>query len=231
MEMETTTCVIDANTLIDHIHEVKALVYDGHIQLCVPLSSTSSCAMKRPHAYVFLAIDRVDDSWKKSIEPKPEPEKAPRPKSGGKPARVYPTFDISPRIAKEFLERSKQDGRKSAVEFQKEEEQYTVWKNLEIREEQERQKNADGKPATFAAALLAKLNIAEVPAESSKGLYQNSYTIHSSHISFRSSKAQTCRQGVWSKQLAVEESCAHDRSRRRSFGLEAIPRIFAVETP
>lgn len=152
MEMETTTCVIDANTLIDHIHEVKALVYDGHIQLCVPLST----------------IDYVDEIWKKSLEPKPEPEKAARPKSGGKPARVFPTFDISPRIAKEFLERSKQDGKKLAVEFQKEEEQFTVWKNLEIREEQERQKNADGKPATFAAALLAKLNTAEAPAESSK---------------------------------------------------------------
>lgn len=41
MNMDTQTCVIDASTLIDHIHQIKALVYDGHIRLAVPLSSTS----------------------------------------------------------------------------------------------------------------------------------------------------------------------------------------------
>ena len=169
MEPNTTTCVIDANTLIDHIHEVKALVYDGHIQLCVPLNGMPTCVAKPLHAHICTVIDRVDQVCRTSIEPKSEPEKAPRPKSGGKPARVYPTFDINPRLAKEFLERSKQEGSKMAVEFQKEEEQFTVWKNLEIKEEHERQKNADGKPPTFAAALLAKLNIAEAPTDSPKG--------------------------------------------------------------
>lgn len=164
------TCVIDANTLIDHIHEVKALVYDGHIQLCVALTT----------------MGRIDQICKKFIEPKPEPEKAPPPRSGGKPksargkparekpakekpAREKPARDINPQIAQEFLERSKQGDEELAVEFQKEEEQFTVWKNLELQEEQEKQKNADGKPATFAEALLAKLNIAEAPAESLKG--------------------------------------------------------------
>lgn len=41
MNMDTQTCVIDASTLIDHIHQIKALVYDGHIHLAVPISSTS----------------------------------------------------------------------------------------------------------------------------------------------------------------------------------------------
>jgi len=72
-------------------------------------------------------------------------------------------------VAKEFLERSKQEESKLLVDFQMEEEQYTTWKNLEIQEEQEKQKNAEGKPATFAAALLAKLNIAEAPAQVPKG--------------------------------------------------------------
>ena len=82
---------------------------------------------------------------------------------------MYPTFDISPSIAKEFLKRSRQEESNLLVDLQKEEEQYTTWKNLEIQEEQEKQKNAEGKPATFAAALLAKLNIAEVPAQTPKG--------------------------------------------------------------
>ena len=195
MESNTTTCVIDANTLIDHIHEVKALVYDGHIQLCVPLSSMSTYITKPLNAHISLVIDRVDQICRTSVEPKSEPEKAPRPKSGGKPARVYPTFDISPRVAKEFLERSKQDGSKLAVEFQKEEEQFTVWKNLEIKEENERQKNADGKPATFAAALLAKLNIAEAPAESPKGQYHLSDIAHSSRFWLGSVKPKLVAKG------------------------------------
>lgn len=170
--MEIPTCVIDANTLIDHIHQIKALVYNGHIHLAVPLSSKSSVALlARSITEIDIAVDRVDQQYRKSIEPKPEPEKATRPKSGGKPAKVYPAFDISPRVAKEFLERSSQEAIKILVDFQKDEEQYTTWKNLEIQEEQEKQKNAEGKPATFAAALLAKLNISEAPAEAPKGQY------------------------------------------------------------
>lgn len=176
MATETVTCVIDANTLIDNIHQIKALIYDGHIQLCVPLSSTFERLLEASVADSWIAVDHVDHIYRKSIEKSSEPEKAARPKFGGKPSRVYPTFDISPRVTKEFLERSKEnleklskeDSENSAVVFQKEEEQYTPWKNLELQEEQERQKNAE-KPATFAAALLAKLNIAEAPASSSKG--------------------------------------------------------------
>lgn len=172
MNMDYKTCVINANTFIDHIHQIKALVYDGRIRLAVPLSSMSmvdrSCMNL---AKINSAVDSVEQLSHKSIEPKPVPEKAARPKSGGKPVKVFPTFDISPRVAKEFLERLKQVESKLPIDFQNEGEQYTSWKNLEIQEEQEKRKNADGKPATFAAALLAKLNIVEAPAQSSKGQF------------------------------------------------------------
>ena len=39
---EIPTCVIDAITLIDHIHQIKTFVYDGYIRLAVPMSSTFS---------------------------------------------------------------------------------------------------------------------------------------------------------------------------------------------
>ena len=111
---------------------------------------------------------------------------------------MYPTFDISPSIAKEFLKRSRQEESNLLVDFQKEEEQYTTWKNLEIQEEQEKQKNAEGKPATFAAALLAKLNIAEVPAQTPKGQYLCSYGALSLHVAIRPSKTEARCSGFWS---------------------------------
>ena len=161
-----------------------------------------------------IAIDRVDQQYRKSLEPKPEPEKAARPKSGGKPAKVYPTFDISPRVAKEFLERLKQEESKPIVDFQKDEERYTTWKNMEIQEEQEKQKqkSAEGKPATFAAALLAKLNISEAPAELPKGQYLCSASALSLLYAIRPSKTQACRSGSWSHEFTLEASCPHDCS-------------------
>lgn len=101
-------------------------------------------------------------------------------------------------MAKEFLERSKQEESKLLVDFQKEEEQYTTWKNLEIQEEQEKQKTAEGKPATFAAALLAKLNIAEAPAQVTKGQYHCFNAAISSRIAHRPSKTQARCSGSWS---------------------------------
>jgi len=160
---------------------------------------------------INLAVDRVDQIYRKSTEPKSEPEKAARPKSGGKPAKIYPTFDISPCVAKEFLERSKQEESKLLVDFQKEEEQYTTWKNLEIQEEQEKQKNAEGKPATFAAALLAKLNIAEATAQVPKGQYLCFNAALSSRIAPRPSKTQARCSGSWSHQLGLETSCPNNR--------------------
>ena len=54
------------------------------------------------------------------------------------------------------------------MEFQKEAEEYTPWKNL--REQEEKQKAPDAKPAGYAAALLAKLNIKEAPVQAPKGI-------------------------------------------------------------
>jgi len=114
-------------------------------------------------------------------------------------------------VTKEFLQRSKQEESKLLVGFQKEEEQYTTWKNLEILEEQEKQKNAEGKPATFAAALLAKLNIADAPAQVPKGQYLCFNAVLSSPIAPRPSETQARCSGSWSHQLSLEASCPSNR--------------------
>lgn len=37
--MEKTSCLIDATTLVEHIHEIKSWIYNGQLRLVVPLSS------------------------------------------------------------------------------------------------------------------------------------------------------------------------------------------------
>ena len=79
-----------------------------------------------------------------------QPE-AQRPRTGGRPARIeHPPFDINPLVAGEFLARLKSKGEEQGVEFQKDSEQYSPWKILELEEES---KNVtEDRPTTFAQA-------------------------------------------------------------------------------
>ncbi|KAL8794344.1 MAG: hypothetical protein Q9195_003041 [Heterodermia aff. obscurata] len=151
MESPIQTCVVDATTLIDHIHGIKKLIHDGQLRVTVPLST----------------VESVEKIYQKSIEPKPEPKEPARPKASGRPAKVHPAFDINPRVVREFLDRCRVEENKLGVEFQQETEQYTPWKNLQ--EQEEEQKAPDAKPAGYAAALLKKLNIKEAPVQVAKG--------------------------------------------------------------
>lgn len=114
-----------------------------------------------------LAVESVEKSHQKSIELKPEPKEAPRSKSSGKPPRVFPTFDINPHVAREFLERCRAEDSELDVDFQKPAEEYTPWKNL--KEQEEKQKASETRPVGYAAALLAKHNIVVATVETPKG--------------------------------------------------------------
>ena len=170
MDLQVQTCVVDVETLIEHIHGIKKLVYDGRIRVLVPLTSTyrSFLHLYCAGANSYLAVESAEKIYKKSIEPKPEPKEAVRPKSSGRPNKVYPTFDINPHVAREFIDRCKAEESKLGVEFQKEAEEYTPWKNL--KEQEEKQKASEAKPAGYAAALLAKLNITETPIQAPTGM-------------------------------------------------------------
>ena len=165
--METPYCVIDAITLVDHIHEIKKWVYNGQIRLVVPLSSmfsTSSSSLRTTHC--SKASERIEQLCQRSIEQKPKPQEPARPKSSGKTARKeHPPFDINPRLTKAFLawlQRDKQENWDPeipfAVEFQQANEVYTPWK---LAEEQggKRDGSPDKGPTTFAQAV-AKANLA-----------------------------------------------------------------------
>lgn len=169
MDPQVPTCVVDAITLTDHIHGIKKLIYGGQVRLTVPLSSTSSLSFtSRLYRLTSdIAIESVEKIYQKSIEPKPEPKEAARPKPSGRTVKVHPTFDINPRVVREFLDRCKNEDSKFSVEFQQEAEQYTPWKNLQ--EQEEEQKAPDAKPVDYAAALLKKLAI-KAPVQATKGM-------------------------------------------------------------
>ena len=118
-----------------------------------------------------LAYDHVEEIFQKSKEVKPVSKEVPRPKSSGKPAKKeYPTFDINPSLAKNFLSRLKtwkaedaaseqrdffqEKENHRAVSFQPSNEQYTPWKDVEI--EEEPQQVVEDRPTTWADALRRK---------------------------------------------------------------------------
>lgn len=144
--MATPICVFDAQTFVDHIHQIKAWLYGGHLRLVVPISSKTSLPSQ---AQIFLtgatASENVEQLYKKSVEPKSTAQETPRPKLAGKPAKkVHPAFDINPTVAREFLIRVQngkageqyvkerppyeEDEKWDAVHFQTSEEEYTPWK-------------------------------------------------------------------------------------------------------
>ena len=123
----------------------------------------------------MLAYEDVEQIYQKSKEAKPVPKEPSRPKSSGKPIKKeYPTFDINPLLARNFLLRLKtwkEDGAASeqrdflqekenhgAVSFQQSSEQYSPWKDVEV--EEETPQTAEDRPATWAEALRRKQNLA-----------------------------------------------------------------------
>ena len=116
------------------------------------------------------------------MEPKPTTQEAPRSRSLGKPLKKeYPAFDINPRVAREYLGRLKhrkgQDAgseqwvffqdkeNHEAVHFQEPNEQYTLWKDLDV--EEEKLEAVEGPPTSWAEALRRKQTLANGTSEKS----------------------------------------------------------------
>ena len=188
-EMENLTCVIDAKTFVDNIQEVKGWVYRGHIHLFVTSNSmTLSDTDQENEAEVLTVLESVDKLCEKSKEAKTTGNDQMRAKNAGKATKKeYPTFDINPKIAQEYLVRARKskDGEpvakdrplyvaeesQEALEFQTQGEEYTRWKDVPL--EDAKPEKQDEKPATWADAARKKANAANGlggKAESTKGM-------------------------------------------------------------
>ena len=229
MDPQIPTCVVDAITLTDHIHGIKKLIYDGQVRLTVPLSSISLSSTNTLHSLTsYIAIESVEKIYQKSIEPKPEPKEAVRPKPSGRPVKVHPTFDINPRVVREFLDRCKIEDSKLNVEFQQEAEQYTPWKDLQ--EQEEEQKDPDAKPVDYAAALLKKLAI-KAPIQATKGMWISQGLRLCSKMYYRANEAKVGgAQSEWTE-LAVEKVPADDLCGRFTTNFKTHLGIYVVAPP
>ncbi|KAL8733950.1 MAG: hypothetical protein Q9181_003363 [Wetmoreana brouardii] len=138
--MDHLICVIDAATLVENIQQIKQYIYQGRVRLVVPQCTSAS-------------IEPVYEKLKEEANKKPLRQLEPqRPRSGGRPTRIeHPAFDINPLVAGEFLVRLRSDDGQSGVEFQKDGEQYSPWKILEL--EEESRSATENKPTTFAQAV------------------------------------------------------------------------------
>ncbi|KAL8757657.1 MAG: hypothetical protein Q9184_004153 [Pyrenodesmia sp. 2 TL-2023] len=139
-------CVVDATTLVEHIHEIKSFVYQGRICLVVPQRISTPLEQK------FASLS--EEATKKQKPSKPDPQ---RPRSSGRLAKVEKSskaepsaVDINPLVAGEFLSRFRSDETQKQVEFQSESEQYSQWRLLEL--EEESKKANENKPTSFAQA-------------------------------------------------------------------------------
>ncbi|KAL8651898.1 MAG: hypothetical protein Q9226_004497 [Calogaya cf. arnoldii] len=137
--MDQLICIVDATTLVENIQQIKRLVHQGQIRLVVPRCTAT-------------ALERNYANLKEEANKKPQRQVEPqRPRAGGKLPKIeHPAFDINPLVAGEFLARLRSNDN-STVEFQKESEQYSPWKIMEL--EEESRSATENRPTTFAQAV------------------------------------------------------------------------------
>ena len=149
-------------------------------------TATPDCASELlvhlyPPSLVFKALislivsETVDQLYQKSIEPKPTPKDAPKPKAPSKPTKKeHPAFNINPKIAKGFLDRLQagkefetghlgrpiyeEEENHAAVHFAPAQEQYSQWKDIE--EYEEKVEVPSDRAESWADKLRRKQNIA-----------------------------------------------------------------------
>lgn len=202
--MDQLICVVDATTLVENIHQIKTLVHQGQIRLVVPQCSKSrstygsSATCTLTPALAATALERLYANLKEEANKKPPRQVEPqRPRASGKPAKSeHPVFDLNPLVAGEFLARLQSDD-KSTVEFQKDSEQYSPWKIMEL--EEESRAATENRPATFAQAVQ-KQNIERLL--NSDGVGNGKPNLRSSwhhliHSLFRSDEAKAGRANGW----------------------------------
>ena len=168
--MVIPTYIVEGSTLINRIHELKQWVYDGSIQIHVPLCGTYG--VLQPLFTLLtshIALDQVEAAYKVSLIPKEVPKEVVAKKTSGRAARKeQPLFDINPRTAQEYLSRAQSEKGEEGVKIQLVEEQFTQWKEEE--KEAAKPETPPSAPTSFAEALLRKLNIKdETGSSGSKG--------------------------------------------------------------
>ncbi|KAI4176053.1 MAG: hypothetical protein LQ343_001336 [Gyalolechia ehrenbergii] len=138
--MDHPICVVDATTFVDHIQEIKRLVYQDKIRLVVPQSTSASLENR---------YEKLTEEANKKPSRQLEPQ---RPRSSARPSKAeHPAVDINPLVAGEFLARLRLKEGQDAVEFQKDTEQYSPWKILEL--EEESRAASENRPTSFAQAV------------------------------------------------------------------------------
>ncbi|MCJ1400515.1 hypothetical protein MMC11_003721 [Xylographa trunciseda] len=161
--MEHLTCVVDATTLVDRIHEIKQWVYNDAIRIHIPLST----------------FEKVEQLYQASLAPKePQKESAPKKTSSKATRKETPLFDINPRTAKEFLLRA-QGANINNVSFQLPHEQFTQWKEEEQQATKVEQP-PEGPPTSFAEALRRKKFNDELESNGNKGPFKPKLVARSS---------------------------------------------------
>ncbi|MCJ1286003.1 hypothetical protein MMC26_005345 [Xylographa opegraphella] len=167
--MDHLTCVIDARTLVDRIHEIKQWVYSDAIGIHIPLSSTFILlSLFGLHAENLKAFEKFEELYQTSLVTKEvQKESAPKRASSKSTRKETPLFDINPRTAREFLLRT-QGANINNISFQLPHEQFTQWR------EEEQQANKvenlpEGPPTSFAEALRRKKFNDELEANGTKG--------------------------------------------------------------
>ena len=172
--MEQLTCVVDAATLVDRIHEIKQWVYNDAIRIHVPLPSTSILlSLVGMHAENLKAFEKVEQLYQASLVAK-EPQKEPAPKkpSSKNTRKETPLFDINPQTSREFLLRA-QEANLNNISFQLPHEQFTQWKEEEQQATKVEQ-TPEGPPTSFAEALRRKKFKDDLESNGAKGSYRES---------------------------------------------------------
>lgn len=162
--MESLTCVIDASTLVDRIHEVKEWIYYDSIRILIPACSKPNLSVLG-YAWITdcapIALEKVGQICKEALAAVEVAKESANKRPLNKAARrEQPLFDINPRITTELLQRAKIGEEISTIAFQGVEEQFTQWKD-EDRQVVAAAQPPVGPPTSFAQALLRKLNISD----------------------------------------------------------------------
>lgn len=174
--MEPITCVVDAATLIENIHEIKSWTFGGYLNLVVPLSSMlpSGFALTVTLLTISVAIERAEQLYKiKKEELEVKVLDPPKKRLSWKNVRKeHPALDINIQLALEFIKEMEIDESNTSVTFQKSSEAYSPWKVV-VEVQQEKKEVKEERPSTFAQALAKSNTVNGISgvAKAPKGQY------------------------------------------------------------
>ena len=120
--------------------------------------------------YPLPASEKVEQIYQISLAPKEKEGPSKRASYKSTARKEQPLFDVNPRIAREFLTRSRLETGNARITFQLPNEEFTQWKEEE-KVATKTEQTPEVRPTSFAEALLRKLNIAGEEEGGPKGLH------------------------------------------------------------